>query len=73
MQSTTAEWVGTIDLCTRLTISRTTLYGLRRDNILKSGQHYRRRGTGARGHLTWDIAAVEQALRAYSGTRLERG
>ena len=55
--ATTAEALGA------LRISESTLLRLRREGVLKPGQHYRSAGTGTiRSPLAWDLSATEDAL-----------
>jgi len=57
------QWVRTVDLCTRLSISRPTLYRLRLKRVLLPGRHFRRCGVSVLGPLVWDSSAVDLTLR----------
>ena len=49
----------------KLRISESTLLRLRKEGILRAGQHYRAAGTGTiRSPLVWDPTATENALAA---------
>ena len=58
------QWMRTPELCTRLHISRPTLYRLRLQRVLLPGQHFRRCGVSDLGPLVWDCSAVDLTLRA---------
>ncbi len=53
----------TKEVADQLRTSDSTLRRLRREGVLKPGQHYRAQGTGTvKPTLLWDAAAVDAAL-----------
>lgn len=53
----------TREACKALRISDRTLLRLRRDGVLRPGDHYRAAGAGLhRPSLLWNVAEVERAL-----------
>jgi len=53
----------TREACKALRISDRTLLRLRRDGVLRPGDHYRAAGAGLhRPSLLWNVAEVEKAL-----------
>ena len=53
----------TREACAALRISDRTLLRLRRDGVLKPGDHFRAAGAGLyRPSLRWDVTEIERAL-----------
>ncbi|MCX5943717.1 MAG: hypothetical protein CK536_09455 [Synechococcus sp. Baikal-G1] len=53
----------TREACAALRISDRTLFRLRRDGILKAGDHFRAAGAGiSRPPLLWNVEEVERTL-----------
>jgi len=53
----------TQEACAALRISDRTLFRLRRDGILKAGDHFRAAGAGiSRPPLLWNVEEVERTL-----------
>jgi hypothetical protein len=63
MNTTVTEWVRTTEACKRLCVGRTTLWEMRRDNLLKKGVHYRRISNRPKSPLIWDLLAMDSTLR----------
>jgi len=55
-------WCTSAEACKALGISRATLQTLKTEGLLKPGEHYYRRGIGARGPIQWDVIACRQVL-----------
>jgi hypothetical protein len=56
-------WLPTEEVCRRLTISRTTLFQLRRQGLLKDGRHLvPKNPTARRSHLLWHLQRCQLAL-----------
>ncbi|WP_411868914.1 hypothetical protein [Vulcanococcus limneticus] len=56
-------WLTTDQLCTQLAISRTTLFSIRRQGLLKDGRHLvPKNPTARRSHLLWHLQRCQLAL-----------
>lgn len=56
-------WLSTDDLCRHLTISRSTLFALRRSGLLRNGRHVIAKNPSARrSHCLWHLQRCELAL-----------
>jgi hypothetical protein len=56
-------WLTTEEACRRLTISRSTLFQLRRQGLLKDGRHVVAKNPGCRrSHRLWHLQRCELAL-----------
>ena len=64
-------WLPQEDLLAHLRISRRQIHLMRREGILKAGDHFIRKGLGPRGSLLFDLAACEQALRDDAAKRAQ--
>jgi len=61
METLQKKWVTSAQTCSELGISRATLQTLKNE-VLKPGIHYYRRGLGSRGPIMWNIHAVRAVL-----------
>ena len=56
-------WLTTAELCAHLTISRSTLFAIRRSGLLKHGRHLvAKNPASCRSHLLWHRQRCELAL-----------
>jgi len=56
-------WLTTEDLCAQLAISRSTLFAIKRNGLLKPGRHLVPKNPGCRrSHLLWHLHRCELAL-----------
>ncbi|MFM7676280.1 MAG: hypothetical protein ACKO5F_12030 [Synechococcus sp.] len=56
-------WLTTEQLCAQLSISRSTLFLIRRQGLLKDGRHLvPKNPTARRSHLLWNLQRCELAL-----------
>jgi len=56
-------WLTTDQLCAHLAISRTTLFSIRRQGLLKDGRHLvPKNPTARRSHLLWHLQRCQLAL-----------
>ncbi|MEA5424001.1 hypothetical protein [Synechococcus sp. CCY9202] len=56
-------WLTTDQLCTELAISRSTLFLIRRQGLLKDGRHLvPKNPTASRSHLLWHLQRCQLAL-----------
>lgn len=56
-------WLTTAELCAHLTISRSTLFAIRRSGLLKDGRHLvAKNPASGRSHLLWHRQRCELAL-----------
>ena len=63
MNSSNGDWLTTGELCTALSISRSTLFGIRRSGLLRDGRHLvAKNPTSTRSHLLWHRQRCELAL-----------
>jgi hypothetical protein len=60
--STTA-WLTTDELCSQLSIGRSTLFALKRKGLFRSGHHLvPKNPASSRSHLLWHLQRCEMAL-----------
>ena len=57
------RFMGTVEICKQLGISRSHLYRLRKQGILKPITHYWRSGDSTNSPLLWDLETVGFCLR----------
>ena len=61
--STLNPWLTTEELCSRLAISRSTLFAIKRSGLLKPGRHHvPKNPSSPRSHLLWHQHRCELAL-----------
>jgi hypothetical protein len=61
--STPNPWLTTEELCSRLVISRSTLFAIKRSGLLKPGHHHvPKYPASPRSHLLWHQLRCELAL-----------
>jgi hypothetical protein len=59
-------WLGGEEIATTLPISRTTLYRLRKEGLLKPGVHFIRTTPGRTSRILWCPVALREAMASWS-------
>ena len=59
-------WIAVDQVLQDLHVSRTTLYRLRKEGLLKPGIHYLRTTPGRKSRMLWSPAAIRQTMAGWS-------
>jgi len=62
----TASWTAAEQVMQDLRLSRTTLYRLRREGLLKPGVHFLRTTPGRTSRILWSPVAIREAMAGWT-------